>query len=47
MSDTEERIPWFRMPLMLRALPFDERKQALLDYEAKNGPYVWESHFPH
>lgn len=46
MSDTEERIPWYEMPSQLRALPFGERRAALVAYEEKHGDYIWEDHFP-
>ena len=37
-----EHIDWFKMPLRLRCLPFDERKAALEQYEREFGPYDWK-----
>ena len=36
-------IPWFKMPIRLRALPFDQREQALKEYEAIHGQYDWKT----
>jgi len=46
MNNKEELIPWFKMPITLRALPFNERAKALEQYEAVHGTYIWEDHFP-
>jgi len=43
-SATIRLIPWYMMPISLRALPFDQRRQALRDYETARGEtYDWEA----
>jgi hypothetical protein len=41
MSRMDEKIiPWYRMPLQLRALPFSERPKALAKWERTFGKYT-------
>ncbi len=35
-----ETIPWHKMPLQLRALPFKDRPEALAKWEQKHGDYM-------
>ena len=42
---TDRTIPWYKMPIRLRALPFNERVDALKKYEERFGPYEWEKEF--
>ncbi len=37
-----KRIPWFKLPLRLRSLPFEEREAALEAHEREFGPYDWK-----
>lgn len=37
-----KRMPWFKMPLRLRALPFNERRAALDKWERTFGLYDWK-----
>jgi len=40
-----KRIPWYKMPLSLRALPLAKRPAALAEYEHKCGHYDWRTGF--
>lgn len=33
-------IPWYKMPLQLRALPFKDRAEALAKWEQQHGDYM-------
>ena len=38
-------IPWYQMPIRLRALPFNERAVALKEYVQEFGAYDWQTKF--
>lgn len=40
-SGNATRIPWFKMPIYLRCLPFEDRVDALAKHEAVFGVYSW------
>ena len=35
-------IPWYKLPLPLRALPFEKREVALAKWEKQFGSYDWK-----
>ncbi len=38
-------IPWYKMPVELMALPFNERESALGEWESRHGHYDWEKYW--
>jgi len=44
-SEPDRYLPWFMMPKHMRALPLDQRAEALIEYEKDYGPYDWKAMF--